>query len=385
MVQSILVYSLLAISLFALSWHLQKREEALLKSSGTTVPFFNWEIITSILIFATVLGARYHTGYDHEMYLHQYDLLQKGQECTREFEPGFLLISKAFAGFGIHYFFYFALWATMQIGFVYYAFRDRKYLLPWIALLIVTGPYLLNWVNSMRQAVVACVFISLVPLINRRQLLFYTFAILLCATIHKSALLLWPVYFLPRIKPGKLFQGRKAHFAVLVCCILLGLFPFWIKAIGVVLDWHSIVGYEKYESMILPIVDGEWRFTNWGPSRIGLLLLNLSIIWYYPKLKQYYRGDTYLRTYFIFAFLGMCYSNLMMNTSFFLLRPGEYFIVFILAMLGYVMHYLYKTRQYIILSLISVVAFTHIYIEIFKAVYRPTRENIPVLYNFFFS
>ncbi|MBR5101867.1 MAG: EpsG family protein, partial [Muribaculaceae bacterium] len=215
---------LLALALSALGWHISKREDSLLKNSETKLPFYSWEIITSILIFAAILGIRWHTGYDHEMYLYEYSRLQNGLDCTREFEPGFLLIGKVFAKLGIHYSIYFAFWAALQIGGVYFALRDRKYLLPWVGILIVTGPYMLNWVNSMRQATVACLFLGAMPLIINKRFWLYALFVLLCATIHKSALLLLPVYFVPWIKPCKLFKGRYAHYAILGCCILLGLY-----------------------------------------------------------------------------------------------------------------------------------------------------------------
>ena len=72
MLLSVCVYTSLAAILFALGWHVWKREERLKAATGRVLPFWSWEIIASILIFAVVAGARYHTGFDHAMYLHQY-------------------------------------------------------------------------------------------------------------------------------------------------------------------------------------------------------------------------------------------------------------------------------------------------------------------------
>ena len=70
------------------------------------MPFYSWEIMLSLLVFAFVAGARYHTGYDHAMYLEQYQHLQQTGEFSRDnFEYGFEWISKIFAWCHIHYFF----------------------------------------------------------------------------------------------------------------------------------------------------------------------------------------------------------------------------------------------------------------------------------------
>lgn len=63
--------------LFALGWHVARREQRSLALTGQKLPFMTWEVALSILLFAAVAGARYHTGYDHAMYLHQYVSYEK--------------------------------------------------------------------------------------------------------------------------------------------------------------------------------------------------------------------------------------------------------------------------------------------------------------------
>ena len=109
MLLSLLVYSITGLILFLLGWHVNKRECESLLLTGKKLPFYSWEILLSLLLFAVVAGARYHTGYDHAMYLEQYQHLQANGEFSRHnFEYGFEWISKIFAWCHIHYFFYFA-------------------------------------------------------------------------------------------------------------------------------------------------------------------------------------------------------------------------------------------------------------------------------------
>ena len=120
MLLSLIVYSLTGAVLFFLGWHVNEREQRLLLQEGKELPFYSWEIMLSVLLFSIVAGARYHTGYDHAMYLDQYLHLQQTGDFSRDnFEYGFEGISRLFAIFNIHYFFYFAFWALLQIGLLY--------------------------------------------------------------------------------------------------------------------------------------------------------------------------------------------------------------------------------------------------------------------------
>ena len=91
--------------------------------------FFRGSIIISCLIFAIVFGARYDTGVDHLAYLEGYQYLLKGYE-REDMERGFYIIVRLFAGFNLHFFFYFAFLAFLQIFFFYYAFRNEQQLYP---------------------------------------------------------------------------------------------------------------------------------------------------------------------------------------------------------------------------------------------------------------
>ena len=103
MLLSLLVYSLTGATLFFLGWHVNRREQRLQLQSGGELPFYSWEIILSLLIFAVVAGARYHTGFDHKMYLDQYLHLQQTGEFGRDnfFILRSVIASTCCAGWGL--------------------------------------------------------------------------------------------------------------------------------------------------------------------------------------------------------------------------------------------------------------------------------------------
>ena len=384
MLLSLLVYSLTGAILFFLGWHVNWREQRLQLHDCKQLPFYSWEIVISIMIFAVVAGARYHTGFDHAMYLEQYQHLQQTGEFTRtSFEYGFEWISKIFAHLHIHYFFYFAFWALLQIGLLYFGLRNHKFLLCWVGLGIMCCSYFLGWMNSVRQSVVVCLFVALIPLIRNRKFLPYAIIVFLAAFIHKSALLLLPVFFISFLKIEKRQLNRWCLLAIFALFVILGLRPFWI-------DWFTnyqwflnLTGYSNYTNLSDPNVVGKFRTLNWGPSRITIFCNTLLMVLLYPDLKQYFKNDILLPYFFFLSFIGICLSNLLMNTSHFILRPVDYFTVFYLVIDAYMMVYLLSTKKYLFSILLFICIYTHTFIDVFKAIYRPIVVNQPFLYHTF--
>ena len=389
MLLSLVVYGLTGAALFFLGWHVNVREQQSLRQGGAMLPFYSWEIVLSMLIFAVVAGARYHTGYDHAMYLEQYERLQETGDFGRHnFEYGFEWISRVFAWCKAHYFFYFAFWALLQIGFVYFALRSRKHLLCWVGLGIMFGSYFLGWMNSVRQSVVVCLFVSLVPLIESRKLWLYLLAVLLAAFIHKSALLLLPLYLLTYCNLKEKVYDRYVLLGVLAGFVILGLMIAavpWEKYLRDNQWLLDLTGYSNYANVDDPNVGGKFRVLSWGPSRTLILFSNALIIWFYPKLRSHFSADKLLPYYFYLSFIGMCISNLLMNTSHFFLRPVEYFTVFNVVMGAFVMCYLLYKKNYLMASISCVAFYSLVFINVYKAVYKPIYENQPFLYHFFFA
>jgi len=384
MLFSLLVYSLTGAILFCLGWHVNKREQLLLLNGGNKLPFFSWEVVLSLLIFSVIAGARYHTGYDHAMYLEQYQQLIKTGEFSRHnFEYGFEWISKLFAWCHIHYFFYFAFWALLQIGFLYYGLRNHKHLFCWIGLGIMCGSYFLSWMNSVRQSVVVCIFVALIPFIKERKFLRYLIIVIACAFIHKSALLLLPVFFMTYIVIEDKVPNRWILLMIFAVFILLGLKPFWINWFTNYQWFLDLTGYNNYANLDDPNVGGKFRTLNWGPSRVSILLFNVLVIWFYSDMKLFFKSDKLLSYFFWLAFVGMCLSNLLMNTSHFILRPVEYFIVFYLIMEAYLMVYFIKKKKYAKCVMLFMLFYSHFLINVYKAVYMPSTTNAPFLYHIF--
>lgn len=383
MILSIVIYTATALMLYLLADNVSKRE-TIACGYGTQISFWGLEIVTSILIFGFIAGARYNVGVDHLSYLSEYLSIQHTGHPSREtFEPGFLLITKAFANSGLHFFFYFAFLAILQIGFIYYALRDRKYLLPYIGLLVMLGPYFLNWMNGIRQCIVMCFFVFLVEFIIKKKFWYYAAGILLATTMHRSALILLPVYFI-FFKDFKL-ENNKILLLILLLCIIVGSTPTWLHIMTNLDGLLAFLGYDRYSQEIGRMVSEGLRDTAWGPSRIGLLVIDIAIIWFYPGMRDYYKDDKYLPIYFLLFLIGTYLYNLFVNTSHIFIRPIGYFTIFKLPLTAYLLYYLYSIRNNIAFWVLCIVAYTHIYFMVYKATIIHNVANETSIYKFFFD
>lgn len=383
MILSFFVYGLSALLLYLLGKRLATRECHALRKTGHTLPFFSWEIIASILLFSFICGARYNTGIDYPTYLSEYLHLQLLEHSLRhDFEEGFQAISLFMAQCGFHYFFYFALWGLLQILFIYYALKENKYLIPYVGAAIMAGPYFLEWSNGIRQAIVACFFVSIVGLIRNHKPLLFTACIFIAAFIHKSAYMLLPFYFIYLLSP--LLNNNKVNLGILAACILLGSSPTWTDILSSFEDFAALIGFDLSEERIQYMNEELQRETQWGFARISIVTVRVMIIYYYPQLKKFYPDDKKLPIYFSLFFIGVCTYELFVNTNHIWLRPTWYFTIFTLIMGGYALNYLWRTKKHFGFGLFSVLFYSYAFYTVAKIILYEHNYNSRNLYHFFF-
>lgn len=387
MLQSFLVYTITAVVLAVLGWHANSREQRIIAAGGKELPIWcSWEIIVSVLFFAAVAGARFKTGYDHLAYLCQYIYLRDLDGFTRaDYEIGFQAISKLFAMVGAHEFFYFAFWGGLQLGLFYYAFRKNKPLLMWIPIVIMLGGYFVNWMNTIRQVVVECAMVAMIPMCktSKHTLIACALSIAL-ATIHITALLI-PLFLGVMWLMRKCELSRRTMFVALGACVVLGLYPIWLTPLARVVNVLEGTDYQKYIPLVNDMVAKGYRFTPWGPNHTLVVVSQLLLVWLYGQVREHFKGDEVLRSFFNLSFVGMCLSNLLINTSHFVLRPIEYLTLCQVVVVAYTLKYLFDTKRFVWLAALAACTLTITYIAVVKAVLFPTEVNTPFLYNFIFS
>lgn len=340
MIQSFIVYGCLGLSMWVLGNLAVKRENAYLRMDRKT-PFFTWEIITPLLLFAFISGIRWKVGTDYQSYLESYRALLNGVEPRREFEGLFMYISRVFADFNIHFTIWFGFWAFVQIVFFYLAFRNERYLLPYIAIIIVLGGYYLGWMNGIRQTIAACMFVFSIQFINGRKPLYYFLTIFIATLFHKSAVLLFIFYFIPQ---RDYFKNRYVNLALLLLVIIIGSNPFWVGIMDNVGGLLQVAGYERYVEKLDYYILERQREMSLGPRRISRIILSALVIWYHPELKKMFSNTNY-QAYFNLSLIGAFLHNLLANTGHIFLRPVGYFTIFLIPTTAYLLFYLKHSNK----------------------------------------
>ena len=384
MILSLLVYTGSAAILAWLGWHVGYREQQRLARGAGELPFLSWEILLAMLIYVVVASCRWLTSWDYNMYYSYFISMQSiGKFSRQNFEPGFALITVGMARAGCHFALYFAFWAIAQVLMLYYAFRHRKVLLPWLALCVFMGPYFIFWMGFVRQSVVEALFVLMVELIVRRKFWYYLLLSLVAISIHRMCVLFIPLYLVPLIKvPTK--AKRWLPFVLLALCFIMGSYPHWLRwlfdRIGGLAD---LLGYGHYYRLFMSN-NMEYVFRPvMGPARLCPLMTCLMIIWYWPAIKQMFAADKYLPALFRFSVVYMCYINLFANTTQYLTRPGELMRSVFLLMVCVLLHYLWKQRRWLPFAAAAFFNFYYVYYEIAKAFITPSSIYVPELYHTF--
>lgn len=340
-----MILSCLAYSFFGLIMYLLGTQSAhnyaLLSNKNTS--FWSVSNICILLFFTIISGLRYNVGVDYVTYSRIFTYFQNGFTYREDIEPLFTYISQLWVKLGAGHFVYFAFWAFLQIFFVYYSLKKHQYLYPFIGLLIFLGPYYLSWMNGIRQSIVACVFVWACHFIIDRKFIKYCAAIIICSFMHKSAIILLPLYFLPNIN---YFKNKYVWIVVLITCTIIGQTGIVQNYMNFVGKYLSLIGYESYSQSFDNIM-GNSVDRAFGPRRMLMLLLDILIIWFSFELKMRFNNKFFLFSFNMFV-LYACLSELLSNTNFLFTRPLLYIAPFSLICSAFLLVYL--KERYGILS-----------------------------------
>ena len=341
MLQSFLVYGIFA-AVLAIFGNISAQKQKISYYNNVKNRFFTWDIIIPILIFSIISGIRWKVGTDHFNYYLKYLDLEKGIEFReRGIEKGFELLSTVFSNLQIHFTLYFSFLAFLQIFFFYLALKDKKYLLPFLVVILILGEQYLLWMNGIRQAIAACIFVYALQYKLNKKFWFYFIFILLASQFHKSAIWLIILYFIP-IK--YLFKNRFITLIIFIGSYYIGTQYQWFSVTQNIEKAIVFFRYDIFLGSIDYLLSDETDKIGIGPRRIIIQLLYLILIFYSNKLKSFFsKEETGFTLYYNLAIIGGIYFNLFSNTSHVFLRPVYYFIIFTPITFSFLLLYL-KTK-----------------------------------------
>ena len=312
-------------------------------------------IIVISIIFGLVFGMRWDVGTDNLEYLRIYV-----QNDTERYKNEFIfkLLNDSFKTFGIHYWIYFTIFASVQIFLLLYSIKNMAYLWVFVILSLFGGHFFIDWMNGMRQEMASCIMFLGTNYIITRNPFKYFLLIILAIGFHSSAVIFIVVY--PLLVNGRSFvPSRLCQILLLVVSsaitlivgdILSHIFPI----LDILQQMDSGEGYaSRYNTNVL---ESYAEKTHIGIMFYVFFIINALVILYYKKLKLYFSGRRFT-IYYNMYFWGMICETLL-ATNMILIRPFRYFRIYKLILIAYLLYYLYKhpssLSAFIFLVLLSI-------------------------------
>ena len=322
-----------------------RREPAYVPFSGDYADnkrFLKPEIVIIIGAFTFIFGCRWGVGID---YFHYYYAYRFGTD--RDFELLFKFLSDGMSSLGLHYAVFFSLWAFIQITLLLWAFRNYRFLLPYILIYLIIGNYFMSMMNIIRHQIAALVFLCSIQYINDKKPFHYLISIFIAFLFHKSSVLMIVMYPILRFKDDW-FKSIPLQLALLSLAVFLYYrYDLVLRYAETPFIWFANnLGYDNYQ---LGILTNETLNDN---SRFGLntgfgVFVNLfkcvPVIILSTRLKLFFNSRYYNMLYsmwFVRVFMDFATSS-----SIVLNRPFIFFTnikIFIIASLTY---YCFKKRN----------------------------------------
>ncbi len=388
MVQSLIVYSLLMFTMILFAVYASRRNGYIL-SSGILVKrsFWRFEVVFPLFLFAIIFGMRYDVGVDHLGYLHGY--LQKIHVGKNE--PLFFLFAEIGWKLNWHYVLYFGLIAFTQVLFFFYAFKNERYLFPFLVFFLFTNGEWLNLMNVIRQALAMCIWIFSIKYIEDKKLWRYLIWCVVATLIHKSAIVL--IVFYPILR-----NGRDYFKSIPLQLILLGsafivksLFDVFLPNIESFINTYiSILGADMYGRSynIEGLMNSYRESEGTGLVYIFRIVLNVIVILFSKKLKLFYNSKRFNIIYFFF-FIGLLTMYVFPVGFISITRPFRYFYIFPSIMYAFFLYYLFKTklRDTRMGSVHAIIYYglIFIFLGVFYLSIITSNENASFWYQFYFD
>ncbi|MCI3936494.1 EpsG family protein [Chryseobacterium aahli] len=383
--QSISVYLILMLFMMLCGIYAAKKENKYKSFNGEIIierrSFWNIEIIFPLIVFAVVMGMRYDVGTDYFSYLYNYlDKTYSGKG-----EILFNLFSDVGWYLNLHYTVFFAAIAFTQILFFFLAFKDERYLFPFLIFFLFTNGNFLFLMNVLRQALAMCIWLYAIRFIDIKKKYVYFLICVALFMIHRSSIILFIFY--PILTNNKdYFESVKLQLILFFSAFIFKLlFSSIIIQLDPIINFYtSLLGDGLYDSYsVSSLVSGIVESEGSGIAKYFKILLNLIIILYSTNLKKYYNSNRFIIIYFFF-FLGVITTYIFPDGAISLSRPFRYFYIFQPIMYSYFLYYLYK-KKIIEKNFLLLVGIIILFACIFLLSQYSATENSHSLYQFYFQ
>lgn len=305
--------------------------------------FYAIGILIALLLFAFCSGVRWDVGKDHLNYVMDYKTVGViGDVYRHDMERGYVYLMKLFNSMNIHFSCFLGLMAFLQLGFIYYAFKDVKYIISFLGIFIMCGGDFFFWMNGIRQALVATFFVCLLThCVVKKKFVLYLFCLLIASYIHKSALLLIILYPLAYLNIDNIFFKRNVQYIIFLSAIFLSSTNIWTHLLEVTDTVFSFIGYDDRFKMAY--IEDDIREQNFGVRKFIFLIIDFIIIYFSSKLRSLF-SDRIFAIMYISYFILIVIQPLLVNSLVFNRITG-YFYIFRAIVSAYLLFYLLKVDR----------------------------------------
>lgn len=317
-------------------------------------------VVIPIIVYSIVFGFRYMVGMDYFAYLRVYqDLLSSGENMLADrWELLFQYYSKLCAFVSLPASLWFGGIAFLQLYPMIWLFKKDKEAIPYLFLIFMLGGYWLMFATTLRHILAMALWmVSLKYIIdnNGRKHFFF---VLLSILVHKSMLLILPLYFLYR-KKNEYFNRVNLQVLLLIVSVCFMVFPIFGSIMKNIDQIAIILGYGEYldldtKDLIEGYSLGAGFFINFG--------LNLLIIINSVRIKDYFKNNLLNITYDLY-FVGVLFRHIFIDSMIFS-RLNTCFDNLSFVIIAYAMLYAKKNDQrlyWILFALMLIIFFAFMY------------------------
>lgn len=313
-------------------------------------------LICAGVVFSLMCGFRYSVGVDCESYATTYYDIRRGistESLLVATEQAYIFLMRFFAAFNAPVCVFMGFLAFLEYSFFFKTFKKRSFLLPYLGVILILGPFFLSWMNGIRQTIASCIFVlAMQLLVDKKRLIWYLLLIGLATLFHKSALILLPFIFFVNYnhQPNKMLL-----ICILAVCFFLGRLSFFSGYLQYLEDILPFLNYSNYSESLETFVEDSADI-NFGVRSMMALLSFVIVIMYSDNLFKSFRNDRFFKVSFLMSFVYACLFLLTFSMNSIFKRPMLYMMPFVLICQAYSL-FLMRRRKHHILFMISIMVF----------------------------
>ena len=357
LILSLLSVGIFALTLFVLGTVSAKTQPALHVERPFSNTKMDGAMVLSVLFFALICGVRYRYGADCESYAAGMENIARG--TGRDMEILYVWLTKALYFAGLGRVVYMGTLAAIQGFLMWSAFKTRRFLLPYVGLVLILGPFFGEWNNGIRQIIAGLFFFyAMIRLIDEKKILPYVVLIIAASLFHKSAIVL--LAFIPLMKYDYI-PNRYLALGLLAFCLFVGESSLLDQALWYGEQMLAQLGYHNYSGDYEQLMGRGSSISHFGPRQLTLLATHIMIIWFSPAVYAFNKRDKAFSVCYLMTLVYACSSQLLMSKSYLFSRPLLYLLPFVLMSTAYLLDYLKrgeKQKIFFYIALVVTCSFT---------------------------